>query len=837
MTILTIALLSTQAITLCLGLLVYLTNSKRLANKQFLILSIHLTMWAFCVLRIIDSNDELTAGFWIRAAFAVTAFFPGSFTLLLSAISRSTSSWPALYAKHFPFLLLNLIAALLSLTPFFMREVVISEPNTAGFYCVPEPVYGVGYYIYVVYFIATCIVAGSIFYRAFRKSTGIQHYELQFILYGFGASFLVGVSSALLLPLLLEGSQTSQFGPLGVILLDAIVAYGITTRKILGIITILQRLTARVLLVAYLSLVYYCVWAVTRYIFPTLAETFPTIPSLLSTIAVVVSMAPLRGRVQRVANKLISSNTMNVPVTMKKAGDIFQSVTTIDALLQQFSDLLMAALIADDMRIFLAEGSDYIQQYPIQTPDTTALLPKASAIAEVVQKTKDPVCGDTLVRIRQTSKIQDVIHELNELNARVVAGVFAKTGLCGLVVFGSRHGGRIYDRNEQDALQILCNQFAVALENAQMYTEMQDSKIRNDIMLDQLVSGVIVADPDHKIALINHEAQRITGLTEEQCLGQGIGLLPECIFETLESTLTTQKGVHNITAALLAEKEEKSTHVRMGSTYLLGHDEKPMGALLVFTDMTEVKGLEEQVRRSDQLSSVGTLAAGMAHEIKNPLVTIKTFTQLLPKRHGDADFRHEFSSLVAHEVSRIDGIVNQLLSFSKPRKPHLVPMKLHDIVEKTLKLIHEQLSQKNIALNKNLQTRHNLISGDADLLTQALVNFNLNAIEAIGSDGTINVASSNCTYRFAQGDNPDNAVDKSCIQLQISDTGKGIAQDQLQKIFDPFFTSKSEGTGMGLSVAHGIIQEHHGAIEVESRSGKGTTFSIYIPILEKGDPA
>jgi PAS domain S-box-containing protein len=397
--------------------------------------------------------------------------------------------------------------------------------------------------------------------------------------------------------------------------------------------------------------------------------------------------------------------------------------------------------------------------------------------------------------------------------------------------------GRIYDKNEQDALQILCNQFAVALENAQMYTEMQDSKIQNEIMLDQLVSGVIVANPERKITLINHEAERITGLTKRQTLGQGMDFLPETVTEALDATLATRDGIQNTDAILFVQEEEKSVHVRMGSAYLMGYDDKPMGALLVFTDMTEVKSLEEQVRRADQLSSVGTLAAGMAHEIKNPLVTIKTFTQLLPERHADEDFRKDFSSLVADEVLRIDGIVNQLLSFSKPSHPHLVPMKLHQTVEQTLKLIQEQMSQKDIVLKNNLHAKQDLISGDADLLTQALVNLNLNAVDAIGSEGTITVTTSNCTYAFALGTNPENSVKKPCVRLQINDTGAGIEKSQLQKIFDPFFTSKSEGTGMGLSVAHGIIQEHHGVIDVESTPGKGTSFYVYIPILKEGTAA
>ncbi len=160
-------------------------------------------------------------------------------------------------------------------------------------------------------------------------------------------------------------------------------------------------------------------------------------------------------------------------------------------------------------------------------------------------------------------------------------------------------------------------------------------------------------------------------------------------------------------------------------------------------------------------------------------------------------------------------------------------MKLHDTIEKTLKLIQEQLTQKNIKLVNNFQAETDLVSGDSDLLTQALVNLNLNAIDAIESDGAISVGTSNCTYRFASGSDPEKSISKACIRMQITDTGKGIAQNQLQKIFDPFFTSKSEGTGMGLSVAHGIIQEHHGMIEVKSTLGKGTIFNIYLPILKE----
>ncbi|VGO16802.1 Sensor protein ZraS [Pontiella desulfatans] len=605
--------------------------------------------------------------------------------------------------------------------------------------------------------------------------------------------------------------------------------------KILTVSTLLRRFTAYALITVYLSVVYFITASIMRFACEALeiSMTFPI--HLTSALAVAFSMLPARSRMQKATDLLFGgTNYFNVQDTVRKASDIFQSVTTITSLLDHFSNLLVSAFGTERVIILTATDGGYKQQYPYPL-DNAVFFSENSALVGMLERNRDPVCAESLLRIRETSEIHDTIKNLKSSDANIATGVFSKSKLNGIVLFGTRHKGRIYDKTEQDAIQILCNQFAVAFENAQLYTEMQDSKIRNEIMLDQLVSGVIVASPDRKITLFNHEAQRITGIVESEAIGQNIDILPKAIAMALEETLEDKTGLRNIDASLYSpEVREESVSIRMGSAFLFGHDDKPMGALLVFTDTTELKGLEEQVRRSDQLSSVGTLAAGMAHEIKNPLVTIKTFTQLLPKRYDDEDFRQEFSSLVAHEVSRIDGIVNELLSFSKPAKPHLVPMKLQHTIDQILKLTHEQMVQSNIQLKNKCTAENDMIFGDAKLLSQALINLNLNAAEAIGEGGTITVGTLNCTYRFANGDSPEHAKTKHCIRLQITDTGKGIERKDLQKIFDPFFTSKSEGTGMGLSVAHGIINEHHGVIEVESEPGLGTTFYVYIPLLEEG---
>ncbi|MEN7973244.1 MAG: ATP-binding protein [Verrucomicrobiota bacterium] len=815
---------------------ILLTNPKRSQNRAFALFASVMSLWILFVLGVIHAKTSVLAEFYIRGASIAGALIPLMFYMLCVSIAYPPLSPLSQFFKaKLPIALFSIIS-IICCTRLFLEGVEL--PSASGEeITVPEALYGPGFILFTAYFPVAFSISIYKFFKFLRKSRGVQRVELQFVL----TAILLAIPISLLIHLaafLLKSSQPQQFGPISIIPINLVIAYGIATRRILEVGTFLRKITSYFLLTIYLISVYLIALLALNLLLSNITLSIhPNIPLLIATLAVAFSIAPAHGRLQKVADKLVSSQTMDIPATMKKAGDIFQSVTTIDALLHQFSDLLLPALGADEMQILLTEGSGYVQQYPKEDSGNIVQLPEMSAIAEMIRRTRDAITGDALVRMRQTPTVKAVLHEIEELGASVVAGVFAKSNLAGIVLLGPRIGGRIYGKNEQDALQILCNQFAVALENAQMYTEMQDSKIRNEIMLDQLVSGVIVADPERKVALINNEAQRITGLAEEQALGKDLSLLPTPIAKALETTLQTKAHMQNSNAVLFPKEEEKGTHIRMGSAYLLGHDEKPMGALLVFTDMTEVKSLEEQVRRSDQLSSVGTLAAGMAHEIKNPLVTIKTFTQLLPKRHDDETFRNDFSSLVAHEVNRIDSIVNQLLSFSKPTQPHLMPMRLHETVEKTLKLIHEQLSQKNITLNHDLRAKHDLISGDADLLTQTLVNLNLNAIEAIERDGTIKVSTSNCKYRFIQRDNPDDAVTKPCVRLRISDTGEGIEPSRLNRIFDPFFTSKSEGTGMGLSVAHGIILEHHGAIEVDSKPGKGTTFSIYIPILEEGEAA
>jgi PAS domain S-box-containing protein len=383
---------------------------------------------------------------------------------------------------------------------------------------------------------------------------------------------------------------------------------------------------------------------------------------------------------------------------------------------------------------------------------------------------------------------------------------------------------------DQRALQLLCDQLAVALENANLYTAVQNSKIYNDILLDSLTSGIVAVNSDRIVTVFNQRAQKLTGLSESAAVGQPMNILPPVLVAGLDTILDTQSGFRDRDMTILCEDEE--IPVRVSGSMFRGHTGRVTGALLVFNDMTVLKKMEEQIRRTDRLSSIGTLSAGMAHEIKNPLVTIKTFTQLLPHQHADSDFRNTFFDLVGQEVKRIDTIVNRLLNFARPAKASLKPVSLHDIVENSLRLVEQQLLQHDIKLEKYLNAKRHLIEADSEQLNQTFINFFLNAVHAMDKEGTLTVRTVEIEpsqdHLLASG-----GLVGAYILLEIQDTGCGIAPEALSKVFDPFFTTKEDGVGLGLSVSHGIIQEHSGTIDVESEKGKGTVFHVQFPLLKE----
>lgn len=226
--------------------------------------------------------------------------------------------------------------------------------------------------------------------------------------------------------------------------------------------------------------------------------------------------------------------------------------------------------------------------------------------------------------------------------------------------------------------------------------------------------------------------------------------------------------------------------------------------------------LRQELERSDRLKAASILALGLSHEIRNPLTTIKTFSEYLPEKYKDEEFIRKFSKLVPSEVERINNIIHRLLDFSKPAPLSFQNIKICQLMDDILEFLNSEFLKHHISIEKNYEMQDLEIKIDQSQIKQVLLNIILNAIQAMPNGGKITIGTA--------------SNKEGSLQISIADTGCGIAREDLKHIFDPFFTTKDTGSGLGLSIVHQIIKNHNGLIQAESAVARGTTFRIELPI-------
>lgn len=254
-------------------------------------------------------------------------------------------------------------------------------------------------------------------------------------------------------------------------------------------------------------------------------------------------------------------------------------------------------------------------------------------------------------------------------------------------------------------------------------------------------------------------------------------------------------------------------------TPIIGEDSTCQGAVIVMRDLREIKQLEEKVRRSEKLAAIGKLAAGVAHEIRNPLSSIRGFAQYLRNAFKDKPREREYTETIVLEVDRINSVVTDLLTFARPMEAELIPTDLTELIEHAVRLVEEDALSLNIDIQTDIQDLSK-IPLDANQMTQAILNLLLNALQAVKNGGRIEVGAEL---------NPSDSL----LKIWVEDDGSGIAAEQKEKIFDPFFTTREKGTGLGLAIVHKIVENHSGEINLQSPlAGKtrGCRFTITIPI-------
>jgi two-component system sensor histidine kinase HydH len=349
------------------------------------------------------------------------------------------------------------------------------------------------------------------------------------------------------------------------------------------------------------------------------------------------------------------------------------------------------------------------------------------------------------------------------------------------------------------------------LENMELYT-------RN--VIESMPAGLITLDEQGRITSLNEKAREIFGRPEENFEGRPL------------DDLAGGAGRCEIGPLLRAGREfidrpmecravgGENIPVTVSASRLRDREGAPLGRVLIVRDMREIRAMEEALERSRRMAALGRMAAGIAHEIRNPLGTLRGFAQFFRRRPDEDAAAREYADLMVGEVDRLNRTVSALLQFSRPREPEFAGVELGELLQRTARLMEEDVAAHQVVLKVDQPAEPVVFSADPDLLTQVLINLLQNGLAATQEDGKIRLGGSR---------------ENQEIRLWVQDSGRGMTAEERERMFDPFYTTRKEGTGLGLAVVQQIIEQHRGRIEVESAPGEGTRVEVILPAGEVDD--
>jgi PAS domain S-box-containing protein len=341
-----------------------------------------------------------------------------------------------------------------------------------------------------------------------------------------------------------------------------------------------------------------------------------------------------------------------------------------------------------------------------------------------------------------------------------------------------------------------------------------EARFREEVV-ENLPLGVVALDARGHVLTWNRGAEEIVGLTREEALEQPITrILPErpwydALVHSLEEGTEVIRAEHDV-----VRPDGTSLPAEVSTAPLRDAEGRIRGAVATLIDVSSLRSMEERIRQLDRLAALGRFASSVAHEIRNPLTGIATGVQYLSRGFPPGDERNESVNFILREVVRLNTIIQDLFTATRPRDLRLEPIAVRDVVARALRGLKPAPEDAGVTIDLERADTWPTVTADADQLQQVLLNLIQNAVQATPAGGTV-------TIRAGE--------DRSGWRIEVEDTGAGIAPEHQPRIFDPFYTTRPRGTGLGLFVAHGIVERHRGAIEVESEPGKGTRFRIRLP--------
>ena len=807
-----------------LGLLVFLNNTRAQVNRHFALSVLSIVGWIVSITISLSLEDLHKAVAFGRLAFAFAGSIPFTLLLVIHAFpvpqvvsARRTLIIPGLLCAAF---------TLISLTPL----VVVGAQRTAQ---KTNFIYGPLHPLFSFYAAASLGFALYLLWRKLRMASGLRKLQLRYLLLGILLGGAGAITTNVVIPLVWKTSQYSVLGPYFTLLLVSFSAHAIIRHRLMDIRLVVRRGSVYLMAVAGAGAIFIALIGTIGALTATRTQDVPIAIQVALALGLALAFQPLKQWIQTGFDRYLYRESYDYRTIIREASRTIASLLDLKSLVDYLSDTVSGSLRPDYVAVFVREPSQssfslvaFKTTLDIERPVLPASLAMASALPFFLERHRRGLLRDDLGTAAVGRDAETAIEHLNKVGAELAIPFMSERTLLGFLLMGPKLSGDAYFSDDLELLSTLSNQAAIAMQNAQLYRQVLLANEYIENILGTMENGVVAIDSHRAITLCNKAAERMTGIAAVSLRNQGGRQLPGALWSPLEATLSDGHARTQLESALI-DDAGRAVPVVCATSPLRDKLGTILGAVIVFSDLSRLKDLEREKRRGERLAAFGALASGIAHEIKNPLVAIRTFAELLPERFTDEEFRQDFAVIVLKEIERIDQLVGRLRGLAVPSHTAFRSVDTIEPLEETLALLRAQFLQKRINLTRAYTASNTRISGDSDQLKQLFLNILINAVEAMEHDGQL-------TIRLA-----DLAThDGQSLLIEVSDSGPGIPENIIGKIFEPFVTTKPKGSGLGLAICRGITDAHKGTIRATNVDlGSGTTILIEFPVATDLQPA
>jgi PAS domain S-box-containing protein len=693
-------------------------------------------------------------------------------------------------------------------------------------------------------YLATCwVLAGIVFYVSYRRTDmPLRRQQLKWLTRG----TILAIAPFTLLyivPYLADVPVPDLFGKVAAIFLVVLpltFSWAIIRYRLMDVDLIFKRGVTYTLATAAVVGLYFLLVSIAGEFVHKRLPGFGSWGLIAAIILASQLFDPLKRAIQERIDKIFDRKRYDYRQTLIDFGRGLSSETDLDALLHAIVDRLSRTLLVAQVAVFLADEERGQNAYTLAAAHgLTPALRSAGSMLDFGFLDFDQPDSGSHIFLENT---QQALH-LPESQRRTVSALDLNYYLpcrvqqrtIAVIGLGRTTDADFLSSEDVELLESLASYIGIALQNARLYASLEQKaseyerlKEFNENIVESINVGILAVDLEERVESWNAQMEVLYALPRAEALGRSISeIFPESFVEEFRRSKGEEgsvQAVHNLYKFRIETRAGEHRTANIAIAPLVSRDFTTVGRIVLVDDITDRVELETQLSQAEKLSSIGLLAAGVAHEVNTPLAVISSYAQMLAKQVRGDERVGPLLDKITQQTFRASEIVNGLLNFSRTSGTAFTEINVNNVIRDTLNLLEHQLRTSNVRLEAALDESLPPILGNPGKLQQVFLNLFLNAKDAMAGGGTLRVATEVNGH----------------VGVTITDTGSGIAPEHVKRIYDPFFTTKSapregqrRGTGLGLAVTYGIIQEHAGKIDVQSQAGAGTTFYLEFPLVRK----